>query len=301
MKSSDSSNHRIILFFIDGLGVGPLDPKFNPCTHTTYGIFRYSDGQLPFDGRQLPLDACLDVDGLPQSGSGQTTIYTGYNAAKLIGRHLFGFPNRQLRELIAEESLFVQLTNANFKCKFINAFRPLFFTTPEIFRHMRMSATTEMNRAANLSFNTIKDISFKNALYHDFTNRIIQKYGFKLPLYKPEDAADILFSESKKYDLILYEYFMTDQAGHLQDMDQAVHILEDLERLIYSLVSRINQQQTSLIVISDHGNIEDLRTKSHTRNPAFMAVWGIDDDILGKPDALTDVLPIINRILSIRN
>ena len=301
MKSSVSSNHRIILFFIDGLGVGELDPDYNPCTHTTHGIFCYSDGQLPFNGRQLPLDACLDVDGLPQSGSGQTTIYTGHNAAKLIGRHLFGFPNRQLRELIAKESLFVQLTKRNLKCKFINAFRPLFFTTPEIFRHMRMSATTEMNRAANLSFNTIQDITDKNALYHDFTNQIMKKYGFKLPLYKAEDAANILFSESKKYDLILYEYFMTDQAGHLQDMNRAVHILENLERLIYSLVSRITQEQTSLIVISDHGNIEDLRTKSHTRNPAFMAVWGIDDDLLGKPNALTDVLPIINRILGIRN
>jgi hypothetical protein len=301
MKSSDSSNHHIILFFIDGLGVGPLDPDYNPCTHTTHGIFRYSNNQLPFGGRHIPLDACLDVDGLPQSGSGQTTIYTGHNAAKLIGRHLFGFPNRQLRELIAGESLFVQLSNANFKCKFINAFRPLFFTTPEIFRYMRMSATTEMNRSANLSFNTIKDITDKNALYHDYTNKIIQKYGFNLPVYKPEDAAAILFSESKKYDLILYEYFMTDQAGHLQDMDRAVHILEDLERLIYSLASLIEKQETSLIVISDHGNIEDLRTKSHTRNPAFMATWGVDDDMLGKPIALTDVLPIIKRILGIRN
>jgi 2,3-bisphosphoglycerate-independent phosphoglycerate mutase len=298
MKSSGSNNRHIILFFVDGLGIGETNPDYNPCCHTQEKIFVNNDTNFPQDGKKFALDACLGVSGLPQSGSGQTTIYTGENASQLIGRHLFGFPNRQLRELLGEKSLFVSLSRSKYQCKFMNAFRPVFFTTPEVFRNMRMSATTEMNRAAELPFNTITDITNGRALYHDYTNEVLRRLGFKIPKYSAENAAEILISESKCFDLVLYEFFLTDMAGHTRDMTRAVNVLQQVENLLIALIRKINRDQTILILISDHGNIEDLRTKSHTKNAALMGFWGKNNDLINFDLAsLTDIAPLISYIL----
>jgi 2,3-bisphosphoglycerate-independent phosphoglycerate mutase len=298
MKSFAFNNRHVILFFVDGLGVGELNPDFNPCCYTDKNIFNTVDQTLPFGGKKYALDACLGVDGLPQSGSGQTTIYTGENAPRLIGQHLFGFPNRELLKLIRKKSLFITLLKLKYRCKFINAFRPVFFTTPELFRNIRMSATTEMNRAAQLPFCKLNDISKGNALYHDYTNEILRTMGFKLPKYSATHAAEILLNENKKFDLILYEFFLTDMAGHSKNMKMAVKILQNVENLLYSLVEKIDVNQTAVLLVSDHGNVEDLRTKSHTKNPAIMGLWGKTEDH-NKCDlsSLMDIMPLIIHIL----
>jgi len=245
------------------------------------------------------LDANLNTDGLPQSATGQTAIYTGINTAQLIGRHLFGFPNNPLRNLLATESLFVKLTEQGKTCRFLNAFRPLFFTSPEIFKDMRMSATTEMNRAARLPFNTIHEIKKGRALYHDYSNRVLRDLHFKMPEFSASDAAETMLNVSHEFDLLLYEYFETDRAGHDRDLKNAIFEIHKVEKLIVEIVKRINLIDTILIVISDHGNIEDLRTKSHTRNPAFCAVWNNGDEkALLSLKSITDIYGYIMQTLN---
>ena len=173
---------HVILLFLDGVGVGSNDPAINPCCYSTH-VINPNSKSLPKNGLRFALDACLNIPGKPQSATGQTSIYTGKNAAKLIGKHLFGFPNQPLRELLSKKSLFVELKNKNFQCKFFNAFRPVFFTSPELFIAMRMSTTTEMNRAAKYSFSSLKDIKNEKALYHEFTNEELRSKGFDLPYF----------------------------------------------------------------------------------------------------------------------
>ncbi|MDQ2998229.1 MAG: aminotransferase class I/II-fold pyridoxal phosphate-dependent enzyme, partial [Chloroflexota bacterium] len=48
------------------------------------------------------IDATLGVDGLPQSGTGQTALLAGFNAAALHGRHQPHVPPVALRALLAE-------------------------------------------------------------------------------------------------------------------------------------------------------------------------------------------------------
>ena len=287
----------MILLFIDGVGIGDNEPDFNPCASSETGIF--NSVPLPLDGFKVGLDANLNTDGLPQSATGQTAIYTGINTAQLIGRHLFGFPNNPLRNLLATESLFVKLTEQGKTCRFLNAFRPLFFTSPEIFKDMRMSATTEMNRAAGLPFNTIHEIKKGRALYHDYSNRVLRDLHFKMPEFSASDAAETMLNVSHEFDLLLYEYFETDRAGHDRDLKNAIFEIHKVEKLIVEIVKRINLIDTILIVISDHGNIEDLRTKSHTRNPAFCAVWNNGDEkALLSLKSITDIYGYIMQTLN---
>src|SRR5262245_56098703 len=90
----------ILLIFIDGVGFGtrgahnPLDGL----NSEFFSIFQGEDVRLPFDGHLAVTDARLGVDGLPQSATGQTTILTGVNAARLIGRHLHGYPSPRLKQ-----------------------------------------------------------------------------------------------------------------------------------------------------------------------------------------------------------
>ena len=285
----------VIVIFVDGVGIGQQDVSYNPCLHSNYQIFSPTIN-LPFNGIQFSLDACLGVNGLPQSATGQSSIYTGKNAAKLIGKHLFGFPNQKLKELLIKQSVFEKLNSLSYRCKFINAFRPVFFTSPEIFNNVRLSVTSEMNRAARLPFCSIKDIKNKNALYHDFTNKELIEKGFQLPIFDSNTASKVLIDQSKKYDLILYEYFLTDKAGHRKNMKYAISEINKIESLIYMVIEKSEGTNTSIIVCSDHGNIEDLRSRSHTYNPAYFAVWTKKN--IQKLSSLMDIYSLIKKLVT---
>ena len=88
-----SKPKRIVLLFIDGLGIGDNDPDKNPCANTKLYYFRNTlDQNYPRElnphGIAFGLDANLGVPGLPQSATGQTALFTGVNAPELLGRHL---------------------------------------------------------------------------------------------------------------------------------------------------------------------------------------------------------------------
>src|SRR6185436_9156180 len=109
----------VVLVFVDGLGLGDRASPANPVAHPDLDIlanFRPSDWTPPPDGgrpaslpevvrrRPLPFsgvargtDASLGVTGLPQSATGQTTLFTGVNAAQVLGRHLYAFPTATLQ------------------------------------------------------------------------------------------------------------------------------------------------------------------------------------------------------------
>src|SRR3982074_3316419 len=105
----------VLLFFIDGLGIGTRGPH-NPFDGLTdaapLAIFQDEPADIPFKGILAPTDAQLGVDGRPQSASGQTTILTGINAPAAIGYHKQGFPNAAMLEIIRDNSIFLQLSRA---------------------------------------------------------------------------------------------------------------------------------------------------------------------------------------------
>ena len=92
----------VLLFFIDGLGIGTRGPH-NPLdgleSAEPLAIFQNEEPELIYDGRLVRTDACLGVEGRPQSASGQTTILTGVNAPAAIGYHKQGFPNQALLQI----------------------------------------------------------------------------------------------------------------------------------------------------------------------------------------------------------
>src|SRR3989304_5766016 len=81
----------VLMIFVDGVGSALDRPELRA-------------GALV-----VPTDATLGVDGLPQSASGQTTLLTGINAARQVGRHVHGFCTRALAGILDGTSLFARV------------------------------------------------------------------------------------------------------------------------------------------------------------------------------------------------
>jgi 2,3-bisphosphoglycerate-independent phosphoglycerate mutase len=294
---------RVILIFVDGLGLGLKDPDQNPCARNGIELLaHYQGGSNPKpileNGFCIPTDATLGINGLPQSATGQSTLFTGVNCSKLVGKHLSGYPNSTLREILKEKSILKQIKDMGLRSAFINAYRPLFFTLNESLQ-WRLSATTVATLAAGLSFFQIEDIGRFQSLYHDFTNTILIARKFEVPHFTPEEAGKILADISGNYDFILYEYFLTDRAGHGQKMETAYQIIKNLEIFISTLLKTIDRKKTLIILTSDHGNVEDLSLKTHTRNPVMTLLWGhLAEKIINSIHSLEDITPAILTVLS---
>lgn len=290
--------NSVILFFIDGLGIGKRDEhnplslieNLEPLAH-----FQNEPSDIFQEGILIPTDACLGIEGRPQSASGQTTIYTGINAAKHLGFHKQGFPNEKLRELIKEKSIFLQLQQKGITPNiFANTYTPRFFEEKPRWK----SATTCAVEAADMRFCKLPDLLGRKAIFHDFTNQFLIERGFDVPIFTPTDAAEILANLSKQYRFTLYEHFITDKIGHDQNFEWAERHLPQLAEFIRQTLQRIDLTKTTFILTSDHGNIEDLSKRNHTLNKVPTIVWGRNKrEFAEMINDLTDITPSIIDLL----
>ncbi|MEP6850141.1 MAG: peptidase [Acidobacteriota bacterium] len=289
----------VILFFIDGVGIGePLEnnplssiPNIEPLN-----IYRGSSSSIFHSGILSPTDPRLGVEGRPQSASGQTTILTGQNAPQILGYHKQGFPNEKLREVIKEHSIFKQLDQLHIGPNvFANAYTPRFFSQTPRWK----SATTCAVEASSLQFRKLPDLLGRKALFHDFTNESLAAYGLEAPKFSPTDAAEILAEFTNDYRFILYEHFITDKIGHDMDKERARIHLPLLAEFIRETLTRIDLDNTTFILTSDHGNIEDLSIRNHTLNDVPTIIWGRKKhEAAGLIKDLGDITPTILKLLS---
>ena len=292
---------RVLLFFIDGIGVGSDDPDRNPLASDEFKPLRLTESHRPMARVGPPMlahgvDASLGVPGLPQSATGQTAILTGENAPRIMGHHMSGFPGPTLRRVLFEHSLLKQVRERGRSATFLNAFRPEYFTQPHAQR--RLSATSLATLASGARFRSWEDLLEGRAVTHDLTHEKVRERGYDLPLRTPEEAGAIIAAEAMKSDFSLFEYFETDRAGHAQDRERARHCLRDLTRALETVLGNVDQDALTVIVVSDHGNLEDLTVGTHTMNPAIFAAWGKrDEPAADTPRRLTDITPWVLRLL----
>lgn len=291
---------RTLLIFVDGLGIGTRGPH-NPLDRLRdaalpLALFTDEEPELPEGALLVRTDACLGIEGRPQSASGQTTILTGINAPALLGYHKQGFPNEAMREIIREHSIFLQLRRAGIEPNtFANAYTPRFFHT----RPRWVSATTVAVEAAGMSFRGLEELQRGEAVYQDFTNKLAIEAGFEVEARTPEQAAEALAALSASHRFTLYEYFITDRVGHAQDMSAALEVLTNLARFVRAVVARVDLKETTVMLTSDHGNIEDLSLRNHTRNFVPTLLWGARRaEAARRIRSLADITPAIIETLT---
>lgn len=266
------------------MGLGAADADRNPFTRYASSFLSAPGGRPPEhsipDGWILQAaDAQLGIKGLPQSATGQTALWTGVNGARAMGHHKTGFPGPTLIRLIQQYSILKQFEAAGKRATLLNAYTESYVQRIE--RKPRLaSASTHVQRAAGRPLMGMEDLARGAALYMDITHEILHRLypehadGFPVKDARQRGRDAISMMRAGNYDLVLFEYFLSDKAGHDQDWDFAAWCIRTLEAFLEGLVAELNPAEELLLIVSDHGNLEDLSTKSHTANPVPVFAYG---------------------------
>lgn len=296
---------RILMVFVDGVGLGDLDPATNPLVRASTPTLRRLLGG-PLAGRaevrthevvMLPIDAQLGVPGLPQSATGQVALLTGENAPALVGRHVTAYPTQRLRTLLETHGVFSRMRARGLRVALANAYSPEYFAAVAD-RKLRHAAITLHALQAGVRLRGLDDLRAGQAVYQDLTNARLRECGAAVPLLTLAEAGSHLARVAGGSDFTLFEFFQTDLAGHRRVPD-AIGVVERLDRFLGAVLDATNLAETLVVVTSDHGNLEDDRTDGHTLNPVPAVLVGAGrEQVSARLRALTDLAPACLDLLS---
>lgn len=303
--------------FIDGIGFGPDDPTTNPFSKYAKSFF------LPLAGKPIPAnspeilkntvflktDASLGIKGLPQSATGQTSLWTGINACKVLQRHLSGFPTFTLKKIISKYSILRILNERGFKADLLNCYSPAF--AEHVKKNPRhISASTLIQMASDKPLKGMEELRQGKGLYMDITHEFLKEFSSEhldesdelLKIRDPYETGKSIIRNCKAddYTLCIYEFFLTDKVGHKMNWEAAQKYIGELESFITGVLEELDPNEDQLIVTSDHGNLEDLSVDVHTINPVPTILYGKFTPIFEKKvRAIVDIPHVIYDILGI--
>jgi hypothetical protein len=243
-----------------------------------------------------PIDPRLGVPGLPQSATGQTALLTGVNAQAMLRRHVEGFPGPELRAVIEGENIFSRCRDLGISATFANAY--LTDDLESVRSSRRQSVTTVATMAAFGRVRTTRDMLAHRAVCHDLTRETLAARGYTGPTISLEQAAEDLCDVASDHQFTLFEHFLTDRAGHAMDIDRAEEVLRRFDRFLSRACDLCAKKSVTLVLTSDHGNIEDLSRCTHTTNDVpFVAVGPAATRLHEAVHTIADVTPALLRWL----
>jgi len=263
----------------------------------------------PFVGEYatlLAIDPAVGVDGLPQSATGQAMLMTGVNVSAEIGYHYGPKPNPEVAAHLKNGTLFSHFVETGKKAALLNAYPPRYFdgidSGKRIYSSIPMAVTS-----AGIKLFQYEDFFEGRALSADFTGEGWRSFlGFPdTPVMEPNQAGRRLVSLAMEYDFSLFEYWASDYAGHKQQMDAAVELMESFDGVMGGVVEGMRAEggMTNgllIVVTSDHGNMEDMSTRRHTNAHVPALVIGErkarDEFTRGMTD-LTHIAPAIWNVV----
>lgn len=300
---------RSVFIFLDGIGLGEPDPAVNPIVaarppflHELLGVEELSRRTADTSSKRASLvsvDATLGVPGLPQSGTGQYSLLTGDNGPQRFGRHYGPYVPTGLRDRLMRTSLLARAINAGVSVAFANAYPEELIgdNGQDITIRGPLRAGPPLAAiGASLLQRRTPDLEAGNALASEITNDgWIQRLGrTSLPDISASDAGANLAKIASRHGLTLFAHYSTDAEGHLRELSGGIRAVHRVDEFLHGFFDSIDSA-TTVIIGSDHGNLEDIRT-GHTRNPAMFIVAGRDhEELAAEIRALTDVTPALLR------
>jgi 2,3-bisphosphoglycerate-independent phosphoglycerate mutase len=297
---------KVLFIFLDGIGLGEDNPEINPFMHAKMpNLNALLDGRsllkasAPFVGDHatlLAIDPAVGVAGLPQSATGQAMLVTGINIPAELGYHYGPKPNPEVAAYLRNGNLFTRLTEAGKQSALLNAYPPRYFDGIDSGKRLYSSIPLAVT-SAGLPLFTHEDLFAGRALSADFTGQgWHDMLGFPdAPVLDAPQSGRKLATLAKGFDFALFEYWASDYAGHKQQMDTAIKLMETFDGVLGGLVEVMDDDML-VLVTSDHGNMEDLSTRRHT--DADVPALVIGEKVARKEftrgmQALTDVAPAI--------
>lgn len=253
----------------------------------------------PFHGNHASLvavDPAVGVSGLPQSATGQAILLTGINIPAELGYHYGPKPNPEVAAYLKEATLFSRFAKEGKKAALLNAYPPRYFDGIDSGKRLYSSIPQAVVNAGLPLFKH-DDLFSGRALSADFTGEGWRRMlGFTdAPVMDAHQAGRKLGTLAKEYDFSLFEYWASDYAGHRQEMDNAIYLMETFDGVLNGLVEEWSNEGL-ILVTSDHGNMEDLSTRRHTDANVPALVIGHQsarEEFTEDMKALTDIAPAI--------
>ncbi len=238
-----------------------------------------------------PIDARLGVLGLPQSGTGQTTLLTGVNAAARLGYHHGPWPGPTLKPLL-EQSVPVRLARAGKTVELANLYPARYLEAIE-------SGQRRLNAIA---------------LSATLAGATLEPDGIPPPFGQPDDPGGVPLQMVRDWgrdfvrgqippgdaDLVIFDSWWSDHVGHAMDMPLARDHVVRLEAFCAGVLEN-RTPDTLFVVTSDHGNFEDQSIKTHTMADVPFAAVGAGAQAFSGVTDLTGVAPALAQFFGLEH
>lgn len=309
---SPTSRH-VLIFFMDGVGLGGPDPDVNPFVTAVTpnltnllgaGWYLQDRDPLSTDRASLiPTDPNLDMPGKPQSATGQAAILTGRNVPQLVGEHYGPKPNTAVAGIICQGTLFHDVVAAGGRAALITPYPQGFFDGISSGRRL-LSSVPLAATSAGLSLMTADDLRNGRAVSPGFTGQAWQEHlGYDdIPIMTLAESGARIAAIAQTYHFSFFEHWPSDRSGHRGSLAQARAHLEMIDGALGGLLDAWDDKHGLLIITSDHGNIEDKSQRQHTRNPVPTILVGRSHAAFAEQiHNLTDIAPAIRSYLGLEN
>jgi 2,3-bisphosphoglycerate-independent phosphoglycerate mutase len=271
---------------LDGIGLMPTHAA-SPFqgiypTLERLGIAR-ADTQTRADWVTRSIDARLGVTGLPQSGTGQTTILTGVNAAAAMGRHYGPWVSPSLKPIL-EGNVLKRVADAGGTVRLANYYPSQYLAALE-------SGKTRLNAIATAALSAGATLEGREGL------------GIAPMLRDPSGSAKLEEISAWAEDFVtdratvtIFDQWWSDSVGHEMNLSEGQAFAGRLETFCAALLEA-RAPDTLFLVTSDHGNFEDLSVKTHTFSPVPLAAVGVGALEFAEVTDLTGIAPALARVL----
>jgi 2,3-bisphosphoglycerate-independent phosphoglycerate mutase len=294
----------ILFLFLDGVGLGVDDASVNPFVAAkTPFLESLLGGKLmkklePFVSNEIvfrPLDAKLGFTGLPQSATGQTTLLTGKNGADIMQGHYGPYPGPTLKKELDKGTLFSNITGLGKRATLTNLYPPGYFQAIET-KQQKYNVPVYAAKQAGLELLKVNDYREGRAVSVDMTGAYLHKHDVTLPSLSALEMGKRLAGIAGQNDFTFFDLWLTDQAGHRWSFADCVNLVDTLDAFVCGVVE--NLSDITLVITSDHGNLEDKSVKTHTLADVPLIAVGNQAGAFANAESLLDVAPMIRRVMS---
>jgi hypothetical protein len=296
---------RLLFVFLDGVGLGPPDAQVNPFTAAhlpvletllggpfTSDLAEVTRPELVF--RQL--DATLGFPGLPQSATGQSSILTGRNAAQVMNGHYGPWTGPTLQRMLAEGNLFQEFLTAGLTASIANAYPPGFFKALRG-RHLRLNAPAFAYRAAGGRLSDLARYAAGQAVSSDLTGEYLHSLDAAAPVLSPAGSGALLARLAGQQQFTFFDFWLSDARGHRGSFSDARTLAAQVDAFLGGVQAAAGPDLT-VVITSDHGNLEDKSVRTHTRAAVPLIVTGPGAAMFRHAAGLTDLAPAIRQLFS---
>jgi hypothetical protein len=242
------------------------------------------------------LDATFGHAHLPQSATGQTALLTGLDAVAAMGRPYGPWPGPTLAALLAADGLFhdaARVGGAALANAYPQGYLEALAAPAGTRRRLRPPASVVAARAAGVRVRGAADARAGAAVAADlgFGGRDDAAQGPRAAAI--EAWARDLVAIAREQPFTYLDAWVTDRVGHRADLTLATALVAQVDAVLEAVASVLDG--VTLVVVSDHGNLEDATEPRHTRAKVPLVALGPAARHFDGARDLRDVRPALRR------